>query len=379
MSSKQNATDLPAAWAAAKVIANDPPNLSRREGGPSVGLAWCGISASAVGLVGAVVIGVLVGQNYPWNLLAMYLALFIFGGGLILLLWAAPRSYINVVAVVIRRAQTIVRRGALTFSALSALAVLILVIVAHFAAWHSSWYLPVLLLAVIGTAVAFQSLTLGASMVSASSSIRGYDGRRWALLILSFGVCTIGATVGAMAARSLGSGAGAVWPSVTLAVFSVVVGIFVQQHRELDDSIGELDRALAHLHERLMTSPLDESSLRAACTTLESAFVTPVRGPFSIAPLPLIDDELRICLYYLMSVVTALPFRTTSKDEVAALDRLLARHDSRLLLAELAWEIRRRLLRPGKTVKRLDERAFQFGEYPQIAAPRSHRAGDAAL
>jgi hypothetical protein len=310
--------------------------MPRRKGGASLGLAWTGIVLFVLGLLGALVADFLLNPVWGgWSgfligPLAASAAL-----GLLVLTWAAPRSYVSVISSVVRATETIIRRSTLTFSVSGSVVALLLVLDVNAGADVSSWWLVLATsIALASTGVAVWALKLGVALVSATTAINGYFGRRWALLIASLGVIASGISAGALGARALG--APAVFPSVALAVLGIVIGIFTQQHRELHDAIDALEKALAALYHAVAAADVDATTVSAAATEVERAMTRRTRGPFALAPVPLVDDDLATCMYYLLPLVTGLPFRIASEAEVRQLGRHLERHDPRVLLADLA-------------------------------------------
>lgn len=372
--------DLPLAWAAAEDLANSLAPRIRRPKGPSRPLAWIGIGMFALGIGGAATLGITAPSGpdlVPWFRAYLFIGVAI--SGFFAFVWAAPDEYIARTAKVMRAGTTASRRLRLLLAAVNS-AVLLGFALAAAKSAASGWvFLLLLSLGVIGTIFAMSALSSGTAIVSATSKSRGYDGRRIALLVISFGVFTCGTIVGAGAARYLN--AQAVWPSVALAVLGLIVGVFAQHHRELNESVDKLDHALAALYNELIASAQDLPKLREAAMDVESAITVRSRGPLSIAPLPLVDYELRICVFYLLAVVTQLPIRVPTIGQAAILKRHFDGHDPRTLLGDLAWEIRRRLFRSAKAVERINENAFAATRYPRISmlsepSPRAPEAQD---
>jgi MFS family permease len=198
---------------------------------------------------------------------------------------------------------------------------------------ESGWvFLLLLAFAVTGTVLATSTLSSGAAIVSATSKVRGYEGRRAALLVISLALFTCGVIVGGGAARYVN--AQAVWPSVALAALGLIVGVFAQHHRELNESVDELDLALADLYNELLEEDGDWRELRRAAPRVESAITTRSRGPLSLAPLPIINYDLQICVLHLLAIAAKLPIRGPSAAQAAFITKRLGGHDTRVLLGD---------------------------------------------
>jgi hypothetical protein len=373
-------SNLPLAWAAAEDLANSLTPRIRRTKGPSRVLAWIGIGMFVLSIGSATTLGIMmpsVSDFLPWFRAYLFVGVAI--SGFFVFVWAAPDEYLARTAKVMRAGTTAGRRLRLLLATVNSAVLLGFAFAAAKSAASGWLFLLLLSLGVIGTIFAMSALSSGTAVVSATSKSRGYDGRRLALLVISFGVFTCGTIVGAGAARYLN--AQAVWPSVALAILGLVVGVFAQHHRELNESVDKLDHALAALYNELLAPDQDSPKLREVAMDVESAITVRSRGPLSIAPLPLVDYELRICVYYLLAIVTELPIRVPSIGQAAILKRHFEGHDPRTLLGDLAWEIRRRLFRSAKTIERIDESAFTATRYPRISilsepSPRTPDAPD---
>ncbi|MFK3669860.1 hypothetical protein ACI2IX_06775 [Leifsonia aquatica] len=360
-----------AAWVAATELAGKATEGRRRDT-PSALLAWVGLGSIPLSFAAAIATNVFLSRSMGlWAFPLTYLALSPTVVGIWLLFWAAPETYIERISRGIRLGETFGRRFQLGFSLMLEASVLVLLLGIEFGAIkidHRGWWLVGLLgFAALATAMAAIALASGTPIVSVTSKIRSFHGRRIALLIYVLGVCTVSAVTGAGLAHFFNSPA--VWPSVVLAIVGIVLGILAQQSRELKDSVDALEEALATLYTELTRLPLDEAKTRAAALAVESAITQQPRGPLSIPPLPLLDNDLRTCTYYLLAVVTRLPFKITTKGQADVLKEHLNVAHPEVLLAELAWEIRRRLFRPAKVIARLDERAFV--PWSQHEAPAS--------
>lgn len=358
------------AWEASRKLAHTLPGARRRAAGPSTPLAWLGVALLVTGFVAVVVAAAVLNAPLgPWVLFPVYALIPLPMLGLFIFVWAAPDEFIATATKVVRIVGSGGRRAGLFLSSAISLTV-IGFLVAGVKSELPGWALLLLLaFSILGAIVSVGCLSTGTPVVSVTSDVRGYQGRRWGLLIFSLAVCTVGAVVGAGAGRYLS--AQAVWPSVTLAVVGIAVSIFVQHHRDLNDSLDTLDHALATLYLELAKSASDQGQLRSAAIEVESAITVRERGPLSIEPLPLVDDALRTCMYYLLAVVADLPIRVTTEGEAAVLAAHLGGKDPRTLLADLCWEIRRRLSRPAKLIRHLDKRAYIAVPYPRLPAPES--------
>ncbi|WP_336629694.1 MULTISPECIES: hypothetical protein [unclassified Microbacterium] len=346
------------------------PGYAQRSAGPSRPLFWTGVSAGLIGIVGTLIAGQSTKVLGLWGLPLIYVTLATTVGGLFLHLWAAP-VYAVRFAKVIRVTSAGLRRTLLWMSCTISLSVLLFLVGTAASPLGKSGLLTMLGYAGISMYFAGVAVAEGAPAISAYTRAYGYRGRRWALLVAALGVCTIAAVVGAIAARFLN--AQAVWPAITLAVLGIVVTVFVQQQRELHDAIAGLGFALADLYASLTSADRNDDKLRTAAMKVESAITPRASGPLSITPLPLVDEELRTVMYFLLEVVAGLPIRVVPQAQAQfVLEQLCGeealRTDADVLLAELCWEIRRRLFRSPASLAKLDAAAFVHTQYPRIVA-----------